>query len=62
MQVYMEDALTCRSNLPGRVKAGSRVSGKFVAASTIMPYTSSTQDISYIKAYTRLDILMQFSW
>lgn len=57
----MEDALTCRSNLPGRVKAGSRVSGKFVAASTIMPYTNSTQDISYIKAYTRPDISMKFS-
>lgn len=29
--------LTCLSNLPGLVKAGSRISGKFVAAISIMP-------------------------
>lgn len=30
--------LTCLSNLPGLVKAGSRISGRFVAAITIIPY------------------------
>jgi len=32
------EELTCRSNLPGLVKAGSRISGKFVAAINIIPY------------------------
>ena len=33
--------VTCRSNLPGRVSAGSSTSGLFVAAttSTLRPYT-----------------------
>lgn len=30
--------LTCLSNLPGLVNAGSRISGKFVAAIRIIPY------------------------
>ena len=34
---YMLRWLTCLSNLPGLVSAGSRISGKFVAAITIIP-------------------------
>ena len=38
MVVHWWTELTCLSNLPGLVKAGSRISGKFVAAINIMPY------------------------
>ena len=37
--------LTCLSNLPGLVKAGSRISGKFVAAINIMPYRKNVKHI-----------------
>ena len=37
---------TCRSNRPGRRRAGSRTSGRLVAASTTMPITGSKPSIS----------------
>ena len=38
--------VTCRSNRPGRSRAGSRISGRFVAASTTMPAEGSNPSIS----------------
>ena len=38
--------VTSRSNRPGRSRAGSRISGRFVAASTTMPVVGSNPSIS----------------
>lgn len=39
--------LTCRSNLPGRVKAASSMSGKFVAAMTMIPYNKNNHNYDH---------------
>ena len=46
--VYVRDGrpATCRSNLPGRKSAGSRISGRFVAAMMITPLFDSKPSIS----------------
>lgn len=54
--------LTCLSNLPGRVSAGSRMSGKFVAAITIIPCKininckSQMESIAFIRLLDRLTL------